>query len=155
MACSNLSQRATRGLAAGELLHDYTLETTRGFRALKVWMMLKQHGVEMFGRLIDQNIAQARYLTDLVEADPLLELMAPAATSVVCFRFNPGGLTEDGLRALNTELLLRLQESGLAVPSETTLRGRYCLRAAFCNHRTRRSDASAVGSKVVRVAHRA
>jgi glutamate/tyrosine decarboxylase-like PLP-dependent enzyme len=142
-------QHATRGLAAGEFLHDYTLETTRGFRALKVWMMLKHHGVEMFGRLIDQNIAQARYLTELVEADPSLELMAPTATSVVCFRFNPGGMTEDGLRALNTELLLRLQESGLAVPSETTLRGRYCLRAAFCNHRTRRSDvenlAAAVG----------
>jgi aromatic-L-amino-acid/L-tryptophan decarboxylase len=133
-------QRATRGLAAGEFLHDYTLETTRGFRALKVWMMLKHHGVEKFGRLIDQNIAQARYLAELVEADPMLELMAPAATSVVCFRFNPGGLTEDGLRALNTELLLRLQESGLANPSETTLHDRYCLRAAFCNHRTRRSD---------------
>jgi aromatic-L-amino-acid/L-tryptophan decarboxylase len=110
-------RRATRGLAAGEFLHDYTLETTRGFRALKVWMMLKHHGVETFGRLIDQNIAQARYLTDLVEADPSLEPMAPTATSVVCFRFNPGGLTEDGLRILNTELLLRLQECGLAVLS--------------------------------------
>jgi aromatic-L-amino-acid/L-tryptophan decarboxylase len=144
-------QRATRGLAAGEFLHDYTLETTRGFRALKVWMMLKHHGVGMFGRLIDQNIEQARYLTDLIEADPALELMAPTATSVVCFRFNPGGLTEDGLRALNTELLLRLQESGLAVPSETTLRGRYCLRAAFCNHRTRRSDVDLLAAAIGRL----
>jgi aromatic-L-amino-acid/L-tryptophan decarboxylase len=141
-------QRAARGLAAGEFLHDYTLETTRGFRALKVWMMLKHHGVEMFGRLIDRNIAQARYLARIVEADPSLELMAPAATSVVCFRFNPGGLTEDGLRALNTELLLRLQESGLAVPSETTLRGRYSLRAAFCNHRTRRSDVERLAAAI-------
>jgi glutamate/tyrosine decarboxylase-like PLP-dependent enzyme len=144
-------RRATRGLAAGEFLHDYTLETTRGFRALKVWMMLKHHGVGMFGRLIDQNIAQARYLTELVEADPALELMAPTATSVVCFRFNPGGLAEDGLRALNTELLLGLQESGLAVPSETTLRGRYCLRAAFCNHRTRRSDVEELAAAVTRL----
>jgi aromatic-L-amino-acid/L-tryptophan decarboxylase len=144
-------QRATRGLAAAEFLHDYTLETTRSFRALKVWMMLKHHGVEMFGRLIDQNIAQARYLTDLVEADPSLELMAPTATSVVCFRFNPGGLTEEELRALNTELLLRLQESGLAVPSETTLRDRYCLRVAFCNHRTRRSDVEDLAAAVGRL----
>ena len=144
-------QRATRGLAAGEFLHDYTLETTRSFRALKVWMMLKQHGVETFGRLIDQNIAQAKYLTGLVEADPSLELMAPTATSVVCFRFNPGGLTEDRLRTINTELLLRLQESGLAVPSETTLRGRYCLRAAFCNHRTRRSDVEELAAAVGRL----
>ncbi len=122
-------QRATRGLAAGEFLHDYTLETTRG----------------------DQNIAQARYLTELVEEDPSLQLMAPTATSIVCFRFNPGGLTEDALRVLNTELLLRLQESGLAVPSETTLRGRYCLRAAFCNHRTRRSDVEELAAAVGRL----
>jgi glutamate/tyrosine decarboxylase-like PLP-dependent enzyme len=146
-------QRATRGLAAGEFLHDYTLETTRSFRALKVWMMLKQHGVATFGRLIDQNIAQARYLTELLEAAPSLELMAPTATSVVCFRFNPGGLTEDGLRALNTELLLRLQESGLAAPSETTLRDRYCLRVAFCNHRTRRSDIEALVAATCRFGH--
>lgn len=118
-------QGAARGVAAGEFLQDYTLETTRGFRALKVWMMLKHHGVERFGRLIDQNIAQARYLNDLIEADPALKLMAPTATSVVCFRFDPGGLEESELRALNRELLLRLQESGLAVPSETTLRGQY------------------------------
>jgi glutamate/tyrosine decarboxylase-like PLP-dependent enzyme len=114
-------------------------------------MMLKHHGAERFGRLIDQNIDQARYLTDLVERDPSLTLMAPTATSVVCFRFDPGGLDEADLRALNTELLLRLQESGLAVPSETTLRGRYCLRAAFCNHRTRRSDIDAFAAAVTRL----
>lgn len=146
-------QGATRGVAAGEFLQDYTLETTRGFRALKVWMMLKHHGAERFGRLIDQNIAQARYLTDLIEADPALTLMAPTATSVVCFRFDPGGLEEGELRALNRELLLRLQESGLAVPSDTTLRGRYCLRAAFCNHRTRRSDIDAFAAAVTRLGY--
>jgi glutamate/tyrosine decarboxylase-like PLP-dependent enzyme len=146
-------QRATRGVAAGEFLHDFTLETTRGFRALKVWMMLKHHGLEMFGRLIDRNIDQARYLTELVVAEPVLELMAPTATSIVCFRYNPGRLSEEALRALNTELLLRLQESGLAVPSETTLRDRYCLRAAFCNHRTRRSDIEALAAAVCRLGH--
>ncbi|TIW83854.1 MAG: aspartate aminotransferase family protein, partial [Mesorhizobium sp.] len=50
-----------RGLASGEWLHDYGLQTSRGFRALKVWMALKEHGVEKFGRLIDQNIAQVSY----------------------------------------------------------------------------------------------
>ncbi len=144
-------QAATRGLAAGEFLQDYTLETTRGFRALKVWMMLKHHGVERFGQLIDRNIDQARYLTARVGSDPSLKLLAPTATSVVCFRFDPGGLDEERLRALNTEILLRLQESGLAVPSETTLRGRYCLRAAFCNHRTRRSDIDDFAAAVTRL----
>ena len=49
-----------RGLASGEWLHDYGLQTSRGFRALKVWMALKEHGVDKFGRLIDQNIAPGR-----------------------------------------------------------------------------------------------
>ena len=42
-----------RGLASGQWLHDYALQTSRGFKALKVWMALRQHGVEKFGRLID------------------------------------------------------------------------------------------------------
>ena len=58
----NIWRSTPRGLASGEWLHDYGLQTSRGFRALKVWMALKEHGVEKFGRLIDQNIAQGHYL---------------------------------------------------------------------------------------------
>src|SRR5690606_5334988 len=79
-------QVATRGLAAAEFLHDYGLETTRGFRALKIWMMLRHHGVETFGRILDHTIEQARRLTAMIEAEPELALMAPTATTVVCFR---------------------------------------------------------------------
>jgi glutamate/tyrosine decarboxylase-like PLP-dependent enzyme len=143
--------KETRGLSAGEFLHDYTLETTRGFRALKVWMMLKHHGVETFGRLIDRNIDQARYLAELVAATPGLDLMAPVETSIVCFRHDPGRMDEDALRAHNTELLLQLQESGIAMPSGTTIRGQYCLRVAICNHRTRTEDLDLVVGEVLRV----
>ena len=75
-------ESTSRGLASGEWLHDYGLQTTRGFRALKLWMALKEHGIEKFGRLIDQNIAQAHYLTSLIEAEPMLELVVrPTSTS--------------------------------------------------------------------------
>ena len=129
-----------RGIAAAEYLQDYNLQTSRGFRALKVWLTLKEHGVAKFGRLIDQNIAQARYLTEMVEDDTELELMAPTTINIVCFRYNPAGLTDDALRALNTEIMIRMQESGTAAVSDTTVKGRHCLRAALCNHRTRKSD---------------
>lgn len=132
--------RTTRGLAAGEFLYNYTLETTRGFRALKLWMMLMHHGVARFGELIDRNLDQARELGRMVEEDPSLDLLAPVATSVVCFRYNPGGLDGAALDDLNRELIIRLQESGVAVPSGTTLRGRFALRVAFCNHRTEAGD---------------
>jgi aromatic-L-amino-acid/L-tryptophan decarboxylase len=140
-----------RGLAAGEFLFDFTPETTRGFRALKVWMMLKQHGAAAFGQLIDRNIEQARYLGRLVEAEPMLELVAPVQTSIVCLRHNPGGMDEDMLRLHNTELLLRLQERGIAAPSDTTIRGRHCLRVAICNHRTRNADLDLLVSEVLRI----
>lgn len=128
-----------RGLASGEWLNDYGLQTSRGFRALKVWMALKQHGVDKFGRLIDQNIAQAGYLAELIEAEPLLELAASPTINIVCFRYQPG-LAGSALKALNTEIMLRLQEQGIAVLSDTTVRGQHWLRVAITNHRTRRGD---------------
>jgi len=133
-------QNMSRGIAAAEHLHDYGLDTSRGFRALKIWMMLKEHGVAKFGRLIDQGIAQARYLDGLIAREPMLELMAPTVIDIVCFRYNPGGLDEGPLRDLNIEIMLRLQETGVAAVSDTTIHGRHCLRAAICNHRTRRAD---------------
>ena len=50
------------------------------------------------------------------------------------------GASEAQLKALNTELMLQLQETGIAAPSDTTLRGKHCLRVAINNHRTRRED---------------
>jgi glutamate/tyrosine decarboxylase-like PLP-dependent enzyme len=144
-------QVATRGLAAAEFLHDYGLETTRGFRALKVWMMLRHYGVETFGRILDRNIAQACHLTALIDAAPELELMAPTATSVVCFRHAPGVMGEADLRAHNTEIMLRIQESGIAVITDTTIRGRHCLRVAICNHRTKDEDIDLLVREVLRI----
>ena len=140
-----------RGLAAGEWLHEYGLQTSRGFRALKVWMALKEHGLEKFGRLIDQNIAQAQYLAGLIAAEPVLELRAPVAINIVCFCYRLPGMTETALKALNVEIMLRLQEQGIAALSDTTLQGRHCLRVAINNHRTRRSDLDLLIRAVLRL----
>jgi glutamate/tyrosine decarboxylase-like PLP-dependent enzyme len=134
-------EKTERGLASGNLwFSEYGLQLSRGFRALKVWLSVKEHGLDRFGRLIDRNIAQAHELAALVEAEPQLELLAPVATNIVCFRYNPGGLDDERLNALNAELLIRLHESGIAAPSYTTLHGRYCLRAAIANFRTTSDD---------------
>ncbi|WP_347312981.1 pyridoxal phosphate-dependent decarboxylase family protein [Defluviimonas sp. SAOS-178_SWC] len=133
-------QQKDRGIAASEWLHDYGVQTSRGFRALKVWMALQEHGADTFGALIDQDITHATYLADRVEAVSDLELVAKRVISIVCFRFNPGDLGEDALRTLNTEILLRMQEDGVAAVSDTVINGRFCLRAAINNHRTRKLD---------------
>jgi aromatic-L-amino-acid/L-tryptophan decarboxylase len=134
-------EKTERGLASGPLwFSEYGPQLSRGFRALKVWLSFKEHGLDRYAELIDRNIAQARALAALVEAAPDLESMAPVTINIVCFRYNPGGLDDPHLNALNEELLIRLHESGIAAPSYTTLGGRYCLRAAIANHRTEERD---------------
>jgi len=134
-------EHASRGLASGSLwFSEYGPQLSRGFRALKVWLSFKEHGLDKFGRLIDQNIAQAHALAALVANDPELELMAPVVLNIVCFRYRPSDVPAGALNALNEELLIRLHESGIAAPSYTTLDGQYCLRAAIANHRTESQD---------------
>jgi glutamate/tyrosine decarboxylase-like PLP-dependent enzyme len=142
----------TRGLAAGHLwFSDYGLQLSRQFRALKVWMSIKEHGLDRFGRMIARNVEQAHYFGQLVEAEPTMELMAPIGMDIVCFRFNPGGLDDSALNALNKEILMQLHEQGIAVPSYTTLNDQYCLRIAIANHRSVESDFDLLAKEVVRI----
>ena len=129
-----------RGLAAAPWLHEYGLQTSRGFRALKIWMAIKEHGIDKFGRLIDQNIAQGHYLSTMIEKEPRLELAVPTNINIVCFRYRADGLAPEALKLLNAEIMLRLQEQGIAALSDTTVHGMHCLRVAINNHRTRYKD---------------
>jgi glutamate/tyrosine decarboxylase-like PLP-dependent enzyme len=131
----------TRGVIAGGLpFAERAVELTRSFKALKVWMSLKAHGVDAFARCIDQNVRQARHLAALIEAREELELLAPVALNIVCFRYAPRGFAEPALDRINRELILRIQESGFAVPSSTMLGPKFALRVAITNHRSRFED---------------
>jgi aromatic-L-amino-acid decarboxylase len=143
---------AERGLAAGDLwFTDYGVQLTRGFRALKVWMSLKEHGLDKYGRLIGQNIEQARYLAGLVREAPDLELMAPVPLNIVCFRYRATGRGDAALDGLNQELLIQLHEQGIAVPSNALLGGRFALRVAIVNHRSRLDDFDLLVREVRRI----
>ena len=144
-------QEKARGIAAGEFLSDYGFELSRSFKALKIWMSLKEHGVAKFGQLIDQNIAQAAYLATVIKAEPKLKLMAPSPINIVCFRYQIEGAPESDLKEINTEIMLRLQEAGTAVPTDTTVHGQHCIRVAINNHRTRREDLDLLIREVVRL----
>ena len=142
----------TRGLAAGRLwFSDYGLQLSRQFRALKVWMSIKEHGLDRFGRMMTRNVKQAHYLGQLIEKEQDMELLAPIGLNIVCFRFNPGKLDDETLNELNKEILIQLQEQGICAPSYTTLHGRYCLRAAIANHRSVQEDFDVLVEEVVRI----
>lgn len=141
-----------RGLSGGlDSINNYGFELSRGFKALKIWMSLKEHGREKYAQMIAQNNRQAEYLADLVKDSPELELMAPVSMSITCFRMVKSGYSENQLRDLNREILLRLQEEGIASPSSTILNGKYTLRVANVNQRTRMEDMDLLVSEVLRI----
>lgn len=142
----------TRGIATGsDWFSDRGIQLTRGFRALKIWMSLKEHGVDKYARLIEQNVTQARYADTLIRAEKELEILAPTALNIVCLRYRARGASDDTLDALNREILLRIQESGFAVLSPTKLKGRYAIRIAVTNHRSRTHDFDDIVAEILRL----
>ncbi len=130
-----------RGIAAGShWFAEYGPELSRGDRSLKVWMELRTHGRAKYAALVAQNVAQARYLATRVSQTASLELAAPVVLNVVCLRMVVPGSDLALHDALNKELLVRIQERGVALPTSTMLGDRYVLRVAITNHRTREDD---------------
>lgn len=119
---------------------DFGFELSRSFRALKVWMGLKENGVAKYSALVKQNVDQAGYLKTLIESHPELELMAPVPLNTVCFRYKGKGIPDLVLDELNKGLIMRLMFSGAGAASETKVKGRVALRVCITNHRTTRRD---------------
>lgn len=125
------------GLAGGDFWAvDYGPELSRSFRALKVWTHLKTHGIDAIAEVVEGNIAQAQYLKRRVEAEEKLELLAPVALNIVCFRYD----FRYESNAKNARIVVDLQESGLAAPSTTTIDNETAIRVNLTNHRTQNSD---------------
>ena len=143
-----------KGLAAGpDPVNNYGLELSRGFKALKVWMSIKEHGIDAFRDLIAQNIAHSFYLGELVKSSEHLELLTPVTMNIVCFRFILADLSNDELNDLNKNILMTLQERGIASPSSTVLSGKYAIRCANTNHRSRIEDFDILVSSVLEIGH--
>lgn len=132
---------ASEGLASGNPWPvEYGPELSRGFRALKVWAQLLEFGPERLGKVVEANIEQAGHLARLVECAEGLELLSYEGLNICCFRFVREGLSEADLNQLNADLVIRLQESGIAAPSTTKIGGKLAIRVNITNHRTEKSD---------------
>ena len=126
-------------------------QLSRGFKALKVWAQIREHGLDGLGRLMEQNVEHVRHLRRLIDQEPELELLAHGSLNILCFRYRPPGASEELCNRLNRELLMRIQEEGIAVPSSTVLDGRFAIRVANSNQRTRRSDFDLLVRECVRL----
>lgn len=145
-------RKLDRGLASGPLnFSEYGVQLSRSFKALRAWMAFKVEGTDRYGEQIEQNIRQAGYLNDRVQAHPRLELLAPTSMNIVNFRYLEDIRGDSELDELNAEILVRLHEQGIAAPSSTELNGRFSIRVAICNHRSRRADFDALVEGVVAI----
>lgn len=129
-------QRQERGLSANSpWACDLGLDLSRGFRALKTWLTLSVYGNEKLAQVIENTCELAQFLKTEIESSPELELLAPVALNIVCFRYRA-----ENANFVNSEIVIALQESGIAAPSSTTLNGKVAIRAAIVNHRTTEND---------------
>lgn len=141
---ANYLRREARGIAAGSPWPcDFGPDLSRGFRALKTWFTIKVYGAERLGQVIAGTCALAQYMKQRIDAMPMLELLAPVSLNIVCFRYR----CADADR-VNADIVVALQESGIAAPSTTLVNGQLAIRAAFVNHRTTQNDIEAALSAV-------
>lgn len=129
--------------------HEFGLQNSRGFRALKVWLALRLVGREGYRKMISDDIALARALFDAAQAHPDLEAFT-CNLSIATFRYAPPALRNGGeetasyLNTLNERLLTRLMKGGEAFVSNAVIDGKYALRACIVNFNTALDDAEAI-----------
>ncbi len=126
---------------------DITLEYSRPFRALKLWLAFRAHGAQAFREAVEDNLRQARLLFDLVVAHDALEpLCGPPPLSIVPFRHRGSGGDVD---AENARLVRALQEDGRVWVAPATIDGKVGLRPCFVNFRTTDDDVRALADIAV------
>ena len=134
----------------GFAFFEESMELSRRFRGLRLWLSLRYHGLNAFRESIQNNLLLAQRLAADIEGRPEFELIGPPELSAVCFRYrgvNPS--SDQELNQHNAELLKRVQRRGRVYLSNATLRGKFYLRACIVNHRTTEKDVDAVVPEVL------
>jgi aromatic-L-amino-acid/L-tryptophan decarboxylase len=134
--------------------YEHGLQNSRGFRALKVWLALRQAGREGYIQMIRDDCHLAAELFQELHQYPELEPLSQEL-SITTFRYVPGDMRsgdktlEEYLTKLNTAILSRLQSGGKAFPSNALIGGKYAIRVCIVNFRTTREDVVSLPPLVV------
>jgi aromatic-L-amino-acid decarboxylase len=112
---------------------DYGLALGRRFRALKLWFVMRYFGRDGLVAILREKLKLAAWLGERIASDPRFELLAPVSMSLVCFRLRDGD-------AASMDLMRRINSSGRFFVSHTKLGGRFAIRIAIGNIRTRQRD---------------
>lgn len=115
-------------------------ESSRRARSLSVWASLRAYGRSGFRAMIENHIALAHRMAELIDAAPDLERLADVRINIVCFRYNPGGVDDAELDELNTRLGDRILQDGRVYVGTTRYCGQVAFRPAIANWRIGRDD---------------
>jgi len=136
----------------GFAFFEESLELSRRFRALKLWLSLRYHGLAAFRTAIRSDLEHALALARRIDTQPRLERLAPVELSAVCFRYRSPDKSEEELNRMNETILQRVIRRRRVYISNASLRGKFALRACFVNHRTTGADVEAVVEEVLAAA---
>ncbi len=134
----------------GFAFFEESIELSRRFRGLKLWLSLRYHGLEGFRTAIRRDLDHAQRLASAIDRTPGLERLAPVELSAVCFRHRVSEeAAEEERNRFNLALLKRIIARGRVYLSNAELKGKFCLRACIVNHLTKDSDIDAVVREVL------
>lgn len=137
----------------GFAFFEESMELSRRFRALKLWLSLRYHGLQAFRDAIRMNLDQAQRLAAAVKSCAALELAGPVELSAVCFRHLAGDrATEEERNRFNVALLKKVVNRDRVYLSSAELKGRFSLRACIVNHLTTDADIDSVVPEVLAAA---
>ena len=133
----------------GFAFFEESLELSRPFRALSLWLSLRYYGLHAFQASIREDLRLAQLLAGAIDARPEMERLAPVSLSAVCFRYAAGN---GDLNSLNRAILGRVIRRGRVYLSNAMIDGKFALRACIVNHRSTESDVLLVVSEVLAAA---
>ena len=136
---------------------EYGPEMSRGFRALKVWMVLRFFGANGLRKFLSQSLGLARRMHNLVREHPDFEVLHDPTLYLYSFRYVPNALAEREepeiqaeIDQLNQRIVDAIQRSGFALLMTTRIRGRVAIRMSICSQRTTEQDIDAMFDVIAR-----
>jgi aromatic-L-amino-acid decarboxylase len=108
---------------------DWGIQLGRRFRALKLWFVIRNFGVDGIKEKINYHIELAKKLEQWIIEEENFEMITPRNFNLVCFRYKPSVISDENeLNKLNEKLLHKLNATGKLYLSHTKLNGKYTLR---------------------------
>jgi aromatic-L-amino-acid decarboxylase len=134
-------------------LRDWGIPLGRRFRALKLWFLVKDQGVEGLRSRMRRDLAHAQWLKAQVDAAPDWERLAPVPLQTVCIRHVPPGMAgEERLRRHNLAIADRINKAGSFYLTPAVLKGAQMIRVSIGSEATERSHVERLWEALVQAA---